>query len=106
MIQFHETRMGVRFFEAQLPELIRTLGRIADVMTGLMSRTANSSLQSATYRCQKCQGTRVQHALWVFLNTNAVLEPFGTWNQSDTTWCEDCGSSCVIEEIPKEEESG
>ena len=31
-IQFHETVMGKRFFDAQLPNLIRQLTRIADAL--------------------------------------------------------------------------
>lgn len=29
---FHETIMGKRFFESQLPKLIKELGRIADAL--------------------------------------------------------------------------
>lgn len=32
MPQFHETGMGKRFFDAQLPNLIRQLTRIADAL--------------------------------------------------------------------------
>ncbi len=32
MINFHDTVLGRRFFEGQLPKLIETLGRIADCM--------------------------------------------------------------------------
>ena len=32
MIQFFETVMGRRFFEGQLPALIKALGRIADAL--------------------------------------------------------------------------
>lgn len=32
MPEFHETIYGRRFFDSQLPELIRNLGRIADAM--------------------------------------------------------------------------
>lgn len=31
-IQFHETAMGKRFFDSQLPKLIKELGRIADAL--------------------------------------------------------------------------
>ena len=32
MPAFHETMMGKRFFESQLPRLIKELGRIADAL--------------------------------------------------------------------------
>ena len=32
MIQFHETVYGHRFFDGQLPALIKNIGRVADVM--------------------------------------------------------------------------
>lgn len=32
MAAFHETQMGKRFFESQLPKLIKTLERIADAL--------------------------------------------------------------------------
>lgn len=32
MIPFHETGFGKRFFDSQLPKLIKELGRIADAL--------------------------------------------------------------------------
>lgn len=32
MPQFHETGMGKRFFDAQLPNLIRQIARVADAL--------------------------------------------------------------------------
>ena len=32
MAAFHETQYGKRFFDSQLPKLIKTLERIADVL--------------------------------------------------------------------------
>lgn len=32
MAQFHETQYGKRFFDSQLPKLIKELGRIADAL--------------------------------------------------------------------------
>lgn len=31
-MQLHETRYGIRFFDSQLPKLIKELGRIADAL--------------------------------------------------------------------------
>lgn len=42
------------------------------------------------YRCARCHGREVQHAMWVHLNTNEVLSPFGTWCWGDNSWCQDC----------------
>lgn len=44
----------------------------------------------ATHRCATCGSTDVQHAMWVRLNTDEVLEPFGSWCEGDTGWCERC----------------
>ena len=41
MPKFHETRYGHRFFEAQLPELITQLKRIADALEKIDSRLEN-----------------------------------------------------------------
>lgn len=32
--EFHQTKMGARFFDQQLPELTRALGRLADTLAG------------------------------------------------------------------------
>lgn len=32
MVQFHETTYGKRFFDSQLPKLIKSLERIADAL--------------------------------------------------------------------------
>ena len=36
-VQFFQTRMGARFYEATLPDLVRHLGRIADSLERLIS---------------------------------------------------------------------
>jgi hypothetical protein len=36
MPEFHETGYGKRFFEAQLPKLIREIGRVADELGKLV----------------------------------------------------------------------
>ena len=35
MTEFHETRMGVRFYESTLPELVRQIERLADAVERL-----------------------------------------------------------------------
>jgi hypothetical protein len=35
--QFHETRMGVRFYEHTLPELMRQIARLADAVERLIA---------------------------------------------------------------------
>lgn len=45
--QFHETRMGRKFYEAQLPALISALERIADVLEGVQERWKTNDAQSA-----------------------------------------------------------
>ncbi len=46
--------------------------------------------------CRACGGTNVQHAVWVRLNTNEVLEAFGSWCYGDNSWCEDCETHVQI----------
>lgn len=41
-------------------------------------------------RCKKCNGTNVQVATWVRVNTGEVIDDFGSPDCYDTTWCEDC----------------
>lgn len=91
MIQFHETVMGHRFFEGQLPALIRALERIAGSLE-------KKPTDKPKYMCKTCHRFNVQHAHWVRVNTNEVMDVFGTWNQPDTAYCEDCGEPCQIEE--------
>lgn len=38
MAEFHETRMGVRFYESQVPELITQLGRLAGAVNALVQQ--------------------------------------------------------------------
>ena len=43
------------------------------------------------YRCAECGSSKVQHAHWVELNTETVLEPFGSWCGSlGNSWCAEC----------------
>ena len=45
------------------------------------------------YVCSVCGSGDVQHAMWVRVNTDEVLDSFGGWDSSlyDNSWCEACG---------------
>ena len=40
--------------------------------------------------CARCGGENVEHAMWVRLNTEEVLDVFGSWCHGDNSWCDDC----------------
>ncbi len=40
--------------------------------------------------CERCRGGNVQHAMWVRLNNNSVLDEYGTWCHGENNWCDDC----------------
>ena len=42
MAAFHETAYGKRFFDSQLPKLIKELGRIADALEKLENKKETS----------------------------------------------------------------
>lgn len=41
-------------------------------------------------RCRRCKGTNVQVATWVQPNTREIRDDFGSWDELDTKWCDDC----------------
>lgn len=49
------------------------------------------------YRCKECNGTNVDHAHWVNLNTEEVGEVFGSWCYGDNQYCNDCCEHTEIE---------
>lgn len=50
------------------------------------------------YRCAECGATTgLQHAHWVSLDDNTVLEPHGTWCYGDNSWCESCQKNTRLE---------
>lgn len=51
------------------------------------------------YKCKKCGSTKVQHALWVSLNSEEVGAVFGTWNSDDNSFCPDCEEWGCIESV-------
>lgn len=40
--------------------------------------------------CRRCGGGQVQVAQWVRVNTDEIVGDYGSWDSTDTTWCEDC----------------
>lgn len=51
------------------------------------------------YKCKKCGSAKVQHAMWVELNTERVHDTFGTWNHDDNSFCPNCEEHGTIEEV-------
>lgn len=45
---------------------------------------------SEVYVCNKCHSRDVQHAHWVKLNNDEVVDLFGTWCNGDNSWCPQC----------------
>ena len=52
-------------------------------------------------RCKACGSTDVQIATWVNPNTKAIFDDFGSWDELDTKWCNDCEDHTPLEEIEK-----
>ncbi len=46
--------------------------------------------------CSRCGGTNVQIAMWVRTNTEEVLDDFGSFDETDTKWCEDCEAHVLL----------
>ena len=42
------------------------------------------------YRCRGCGSRNVQLAMWYRPNLDQVVDDFGSYDSTDTTWCEDC----------------
>jgi len=89
--EFFQTVMGRQFYDGTMPRIARALERIAD---GLEAKKP----AKPKYMCKTCKGFNVQHAHWVRVNTNEVMDVFGSWNEHDAAYCEDCGEPCEIEE--------
>jgi hypothetical protein len=43
-----------------------------------------------TVRCRECYGENVQTVMWVRPNGHDVVDDFGSFDATDTNWCEDC----------------
>lgn len=50
-------------------------------------------------RCTECKGTNVQVAMWVRPNTRQILDDFGSFDHTDTKWCDDCQDHVLLEEF-------
>ena len=48
------------------------------------------------FRCEECGGTNVQHAMWVELNTDKIVDVFGSWCEEDSAFCSDCEKATQI----------
>lgn len=48
------------------------------------------------YWCETCGGSRVQHTMWVSLNTHEIHDEAGTWNCDGQAWCDDCQTHIKI----------
>jgi hypothetical protein len=60
------------------------------------SHNAPARTAAAQVVCAKCGSTDVEHAHWVNPNTGVATEPFGSWNQEDARWCNDCHDHCEL----------
>lgn len=50
------------------------------------------------FRCETCGGYNVEHAMFVSLNSERILEPYGSWCFGDNAWCADCEEHTRIRE--------
>lgn len=58
-----------------------------------------------TVRCCKCRGENVQMAVWQNPNTREVFDDFGSWDETDTKYCADCGEGVLLYDDENENDS-
>lgn len=51
--------------------------------------------------CSKCGGQNVQVAVWADANTGETFDDYGSWDETDTKWCVDCGAHHLL--VPQSE---
>ncbi|MBQ7428395.1 hypothetical protein [Butyrivibrio sp.] len=56
MIQFHETAYGKKFFDYQLPTLIKEIGRLADAVEELSKHAKYDNARKAEIRKRQAEG--------------------------------------------------
>jgi len=56
------------------------------------------------YVCKECGGNNVEIAAWVDPNDYEYIEDFGSWDNGDNTWCEDCKAHNELVELQTEKE--
>lgn len=55
-VPFHQTRLGQSFFDKQLPDLVRTLERIAGAMERIADRLDSKAPEPADHPVQPARG--------------------------------------------------
>lgn len=85
---------GAQFTARQMAEVVLTTPEpepepAAEVIEPARP-AAPAKAEPEPVRCGACGGTHIQIAMWVRPNTSEVLDDFGSPDQVDTTWCEDC----------------
>ena len=64
--------------------------------TEATSVTRHDEMHACPIVCGECGGQNVQHAMWVRVNTDEVVDSFGTWNFDGSAWCEDCETHVLL----------
>lgn len=59
--------------------------------------SSSVSEDSSVLVCKGCGGHNVQLVVWYRPNTQEVLDDFGSWNNHETKWCEDCEDHVWVE---------
>lgn len=67
------------------PEMLAALRNEADDEVDISSLPVRDPVT-----CTKCGGTNVQCAMWINPNTKEIHDDFGSWDETDTKFCEDC----------------
>lgn len=53
-------------------------------------------MSNVKFICSKCDSDDVEHAMWVNPNTETVGDTFGTWNEDDASFCNNCESTGTL----------
>lgn len=74
------------------------VGRLESTEPNVQELPRNDEIE---FRCKECHSRDVEHTMWVNVNTDEIGEVYGTWNQLDTSFCNDCEARGCIEEVPE-----
>ena len=55
-----------------------------------------TAAKSGQYHCGTCGGSSLQTVSWRDVHTEEVHDDFGSWDETDTNYCNDCSDHCEI----------
>lgn len=77
----------------------RTLVETLRTLRDQISRVLMEAEFAHELECARCGSRRVQLACWVEVNSGRIEDQFGSWNESDSRWCPDCGEHAELVDV-------